>query len=289
MGQCEDVPGRLGQQNKGQGNNERGVGAAGYGRAQNRVAYANPGQARQIKCYNCNNIGGQDNVVDDDVDEQPTQYLALNVDNMFQADDCDAFDSDDAVCEHYEVHEMHDDVQPNYVIDSHTGYTSDSNMILYDQVENAKVKQHYKELYDSIKIMRTKHIDQTTALLTKNENLKVQINAKLKCVTIDSITPKVLAPATLREIVEEAKVERPLDRSVASACFYTKHSQELLEYEASRAEAVENIESTIHELGNTFTQLTTMDKSVFIWFCGKEDKCLNKAAATKYYSLEKAK
>nr|GEY17341.1 hypothetical protein [Tanacetum cinerariifolium] len=30
--------------------------------------------------------------------------------------------------------------------------------------------------------------------------------------------------ATLREIVEEAKVKRPLDRSVASACLYTKHS-----------------------------------------------------------------
>nr|GEY64586.1 hypothetical protein [Tanacetum cinerariifolium] len=35
---------------------------------------------------------------------------------------------------------------------------------------------------------------------------------------------------TLREIVEEAKVERPLDKSLASACLYTKHSQELLEY-----------------------------------------------------------
>nr|GEU96475.1 retrovirus-related Pol polyprotein from transposon TNT 1-94 [Tanacetum cinerariifolium] len=31
-------------------------------------------------------------------------------------------------------------------------------------------------------------------------------------------------------MVEEAKVERPLDRSVASDCLYTKHSQELLEY-----------------------------------------------------------
>nr|GEX32133.1 integrase, catalytic region, zinc finger, CCHC-type, peptidase aspartic, catalytic [Tanacetum cinerariifolium] len=29
-----------------------------------------------------------------DVDKQPIQDLALNVDNMFQADDCDAFDSD---------------------------------------------------------------------------------------------------------------------------------------------------------------------------------------------------
>ncbi|GJX09236.1 retrovirus-related pol polyprotein from transposon TNT 1-94 [Tanacetum coccineum] len=35
---------------------------------------------------------------------------------------------------------------------------------------------------------------------------------------------------TLREIVEEAKVERPLYRSLASSCLYTKHPQELLEY-----------------------------------------------------------
>nr|GEW36401.1 hypothetical protein [Tanacetum cinerariifolium] len=38
--------------------------------------------------------GGQDNAFDDDVEEQPVQDLALNVDNVFQADDCDAFDSD---------------------------------------------------------------------------------------------------------------------------------------------------------------------------------------------------
>nr|GEU29677.1 ribonuclease H-like domain, reverse transcriptase, RNA-dependent DNA polymerase [Tanacetum cinerariifolium] len=38
--------------------------------------------------------GGQDTVVDEDVDEQPFQDLALNVDNIFQANDCDAFDSD---------------------------------------------------------------------------------------------------------------------------------------------------------------------------------------------------
>nr|GEY59831.1 hypothetical protein [Tanacetum cinerariifolium] len=37
---------------------------------------------------------GHDNAFDDDVDEQPLQDLALNVDNMFQADDCDVFDSD---------------------------------------------------------------------------------------------------------------------------------------------------------------------------------------------------
>ncbi|GKG07216.1 hypothetical protein Tco_0330185, partial [Tanacetum coccineum] len=38
--------------------------------------------------------GGQDNAINEDVDEQPVQDLALNVDNVFQVDDCDAFDSD---------------------------------------------------------------------------------------------------------------------------------------------------------------------------------------------------
>ncbi|GKA85365.1 hypothetical protein Tco_0807019 [Tanacetum coccineum] len=38
--------------------------------------------------------GRQDNAIDKDVDEQHVQDLALNMDNVFQADDCDAFDSD---------------------------------------------------------------------------------------------------------------------------------------------------------------------------------------------------
>ncbi|GJV33834.1 retrovirus-related pol polyprotein from transposon TNT 1-94 [Tanacetum coccineum] len=130
------------------------------------------------------------------------------------------------------------------------------------RAENAKIKQHYKELYDSIKITRAKHIEQTTALTTENENLKAQMQTKMKSVTKDHVKPTVLAPGkyaidvepipprnrnnrevhldylrhlkesveTLREIVEEAKVERPLDRSIVFACRYTKHSQELLEY-----------------------------------------------------------
>ncbi|GKA03048.1 hypothetical protein Tco_0675829, partial [Tanacetum coccineum] len=35
---------------------------------------------------------------------------------------------------------------------------------------------------------------------------------------------------TLCEIVEEARVEKPLDSALASVCLYTKQSQELLEY-----------------------------------------------------------
>ncbi|GJU82421.1 hypothetical protein Tco_1284786 [Tanacetum coccineum] len=62
------------------------------------------------------------------------------------------------------------------------------------RADNEKVKQHYKELYNSIKITRAKHIEQTTALLTKNENLKAKIHENLKCITMDSVKPRVLAP-----------------------------------------------------------------------------------------------
>nr|GEX32822.1 hypothetical protein [Tanacetum cinerariifolium] len=129
----QNVQSRL---NRGQRNNPWGGGAAGYGGAQNRVGNANPGQARQIKCYNCNGIGhitrnrtqpkhlqnsdyfkdkmllmqaqenrvaldeeqllflvgGQYKSIDEYVDEKLVQDLALNVNNVFQADDCDAFD-----------------------------------------------------------------------------------------------------------------------------------------------------------------------------------------------------
>ncbi|GKE73468.1 hypothetical protein Tco_1535509, partial [Tanacetum coccineum] len=86
-----------GRQNRGQWNNARGAGAAGYGGAHNKVGNANPAQENRVALDEEQLLfiaGGQDNVVDEDVDEQPVQDLALNVDNVFQADDCDAFDSD---------------------------------------------------------------------------------------------------------------------------------------------------------------------------------------------------
>nr|GEV73318.1 copia protein [Tanacetum cinerariifolium] len=121
--------------------------------------------------------------------------------------------------------------------------------------ENDKIKQHYKELYDFIKITCAKHIEQVTNLTTKNVNLKFSVSK-------NTIKPQVLIRAphaiyvepivlclrnnrdahldylrhlkesveTIRNIVEEAKVLRPLDRYIVSACRYTKHSQELLEY-----------------------------------------------------------
>ncbi|GJW37110.1 hypothetical protein Tco_0060030 [Tanacetum coccineum] len=50
---------------------------------------------------------------------------------LFKVHDHDQYQ--DAICEHHEEHEMHDDVQPNYVVNSHADYMNDSNMIPYDQ------------------------------------------------------------------------------------------------------------------------------------------------------------
>ncbi|GJR50075.1 hypothetical protein Tco_1400596 [Tanacetum coccineum] len=84
----------------------------------------------------------------------------------------------------------------------------------------------------------------------------------MECVTINTVKPKVIAPSmyaidvepipprnrnnrevhldylkhlsesveTVREIVEEAIIEKLLDNALENACFYTKRSQELLEY-----------------------------------------------------------
>nr|GFA66037.1 hypothetical protein [Tanacetum cinerariifolium] len=44
--------------------------------------------------------------------------------------------------------------------------------------ENETLKKHYKDLYDSIKITRSKTIEQTTSLLANNADLKAQIQEK---------------------------------------------------------------------------------------------------------------
>ncbi|GKC93234.1 hypothetical protein Tco_1158676 [Tanacetum coccineum] len=180
-----------GRQNRGQGNYARGAVAAKNGGVHNRVGNANFEyfkdkillmQAQENSLVLDEEqllfiIGGQTNTFDDDVDEALVQDLALNKDNVFQADQCDAFDSDvdeaptaqsmfmenlsladpiyddagpsydsdilsevhdhdnylDSVGEYHEVHEMQKDVQPNYVVDSDAEYTSDSNIIPYEQ------------------------------------------------------------------------------------------------------------------------------------------------------------
>nr|GEW55282.1 retrovirus-related Pol polyprotein from transposon TNT 1-94 [Tanacetum cinerariifolium] len=128
------------------------------------------------------------------------------------------------------------------------------------QAKNLKIKQHYKELYDSIKIMCATHIEKITSLLNEIKTLKTQVKGKIPVIPNEHVIPKVfvcnkyaidvepIPPSqrnnrnvqqgylnhlkdtldTLREIVEEARSNRPSDSSLEYACIYTKTSQELL-------------------------------------------------------------
>ncbi|GKB84363.1 hypothetical protein Tco_0956635 [Tanacetum coccineum] len=105
-------------------------------------------------------------------------------------------------------------------------------------------------------IMRANTIEKTSSLLTENEKLKTQLKRKMECVTMNTMKPKVLAPGmyaidvepillrnrnnkevhldylkhlkksveTLCEIIQEARIEKPLDNALENACFYTKRS-----------------------------------------------------------------
>nr|GEY25406.1 retrovirus-related Pol polyprotein from transposon TNT 1-94 [Tanacetum cinerariifolium] len=177
-----------------------GRGAAGYGRAQNRVGNANPGQARHIKFYNCNGIGHitrnctqpkhlqNSNYFKDKMllmQAQENEDLAINVDNVFQADDCDAFDYDP-------VRRM---IRTFYLSKDHVKPTV---------LAPGKYAIDVEPIPSRLRNNREAHLDYL-------RHLKESVE-------------------TIREIVKEVKVVRPLDSSIVSACRYTKHSQELLEY-----------------------------------------------------------
>ncbi|GKC57888.1 hypothetical protein Tco_1085486 [Tanacetum coccineum] len=130
------------------------------------------------------------------------------------------------------------------------------------RVELEEMKQHYKELFESIQITRASTNEKTSSLLTQIEDLKAQLEGNLKVAARSSVKTKVLAPGmyaidvepipprlknnrnahltyinhlkesveTVREIVEEARVVKPLDNVLNYACQYTKLSQELVEY-----------------------------------------------------------
>nr|GEW29980.1 hypothetical protein [Tanacetum cinerariifolium] len=101
----------------------------------------------------------------------------------------------------------------------------------------------------------TKLTDQVTKVTTKNLNLKTDVSKAMvnplvsardkHAIDVEPIVPHLRnnrnahldylrhlkeSVETIRDIGEEAKVVRPLDRSIVSACRYTMHSQELLEY-----------------------------------------------------------
>ncbi|GKG00196.1 hypothetical protein Tco_0301886, partial [Tanacetum coccineum] len=135
---------------------------------QNIDGNVNPSQAKPIMCYNCKGIRYicprlkrpqdsdyfKDKMLLMNAHENGVvlDELALNVDHVFEADQYPIYDEAgpshdsntpfevqdhdtfvDHMDEYQEVHKMQSDVQHNYVVDSDANYTSDSNIIPYDQ------------------------------------------------------------------------------------------------------------------------------------------------------------
>nr|GEU45548.1 reverse transcriptase domain-containing protein [Tanacetum cinerariifolium] len=105
-------------------------------------------------------------------------------DILFEVQDHDHYE--DAVCAHHEEHAMHDSVQLNHVVDSHVDYTSDSNMIMYDQYVN----DNEHALYNGHEIIKDNHalaiVHNTEDTLEIAEITRKKMNDKMKdpeCVT----------------------------------------------------------------------------------------------------------
>ncbi|GKF30315.1 hypothetical protein Tco_0100113 [Tanacetum coccineum] len=130
--------------------------------------------------------GGQDNVVDEDVDEQPIQ--APTTQTMFTANLSSAYpvydkaspsyDSDilsevpdhdnyqDAVCEHHEVHEIHDDAQPNYV-NNVVDNSLTAELVTYKEQVELYERQVKFELTE-----REQKIDEQLRIVITDRNIK---------------------------------------------------------------------------------------------------------------------
>ncbi|GJU25701.1 retrovirus-related pol polyprotein from transposon TNT 1-94 [Tanacetum coccineum] len=136
------------------------------------------------------------------------------------------------------------------------------NVIRDLKVLVSNVNDRSCEPYNANYITRASTNEKTSSLLTQIEDLKAQLEGNLKVAARSSVKTKVLAPGmyaidvepipprlknnrnahltyinhlkesveTVREIVEEARVVKPLDNALNYACQYTKLSQELLEY-----------------------------------------------------------
>ncbi|GJR47012.1 hypothetical protein Tco_1315115 [Tanacetum coccineum] len=84
--------------------------------------------------------------------------------------------------------------------------------------ENETLKTHYKDLYDSIKVTRTKTIEQITSLIAKNDEFKAQLQEKgfeIATLKNESEPPRISKP----RFVSQVDVNNDLSKSVTTHYF----------------------------------------------------------------------
>ncbi|GJV67094.1 hypothetical protein Tco_1482603 [Tanacetum coccineum] len=112
--------------------------------------------------------------------------------------------------------------------------------------ENETLKKHYKDLYDSIKTTRAKHIEHTTSLIANNDNFKAQLQEK------------GFAIAALK-MIKESAVAKPHHMIAPGSSRYSSndmiHNHYLEEAKKKTQESSRNLEPSV--LPSVRSQSTT--------------------------------
>ncbi|GJV51138.1 hypothetical protein Tco_1446879 [Tanacetum coccineum] len=140
----------------------------------------------------------------------------------------DIFEELEAEVDQNVVNRKHDKIERKNLLIANDNLIADclSKEVFYIAMNYELTVFRFTEMHEAHTIVQTHCLEFEVELSKLRDKVQKDDHTELvKC--FSNLEESV---ETLREIVEEAKVERPLDRSLASACLYTKHSQELLEY-----------------------------------------------------------
>ncbi|GJU19146.1 hypothetical protein Tco_1147112 [Tanacetum coccineum] len=132
--------------------------------------------------------GGQDNAVDEDVNEQPVQDLALSVDNVFQADDyilSEVHNNDhyqDAVCDHHEPAQYASLTTQNNVVDKSLTVelvTYKEQIELYERRAKFELTKREQKIDEQLRIGITDRNIKEKNLKMELHSLKLQLTSTI--------------------------------------------------------------------------------------------------------------
>nr|GEW61918.1 hypothetical protein [Tanacetum cinerariifolium] len=128
--------------------------------------------------------GGHDNDIDEDMDEQPVQDLALNVDNVFQADDCDAFDSNADVAPMAQTMFMAnlssvdlicDEAGPSYDSDILFEYVKDNAVPVVHSNVSSVLSDAYMMIYNDMYEPHAQSVSKTSRITVVENSLTAEL------------------------------------------------------------------------------------------------------------------